>query len=144
MKNKGFAIIELTVYMGLFSIIMAGLIIIVFQLILSSEKLCSKDTTQEEINFVFKKLDWALTGASSINSEHDGIKITKDGDDIYIKTEDKILKYCDESCITMPSNYFPITSVNVEVESFTYDSLTNYITLNINGIIIKYTKYLRL
>jgi len=67
MKNQGFVLIELIIYVGLFSIMIGGLIISAFLLMDTSYKTDVRTDTQEEMNFVLKKLDWALIGAENIN-----------------------------------------------------------------------------
>ncbi len=60
--TKGFTLIEVIVYVALFSILIGSAFAVTYQLFDSSNKLNSKNTTQEEANFVLRKLDWALSG----------------------------------------------------------------------------------
>src|SRR3989344_7584602 len=64
-KNRGFTLIEMVIYIGLFSIIMAGLITVAFQLSQSAGETSEKVVTEKEINFILKKFDWVFTGALS-------------------------------------------------------------------------------
>ncbi len=60
-KNTGFTLIEVIIYIGLFSLLLGTAFVACFQLIDGSGKLSTKNTTQEEGNFVMKKFNWALT-----------------------------------------------------------------------------------
>src|SRR3990167_4074727 len=81
--KKGFTLIEVIIYIALFSLLMGSAFVVVYQLIEGSDKLSVKNTTQEEGNFVMRKFNWALTGISSINSPSSGtsniLKVTKYG-----------------------------------------------------------------
>lgn len=63
--NKGVTLIELVLYIALFSIIIGGAMVTVFQIVGSSNKLQSKVVLQEESNFLLRKINWALNGATS-------------------------------------------------------------------------------
>ncbi len=149
-SGAGFTLIEMVVYMALFSIMMGGLVVTVYYLYQSIGRTASNVTTQEEINFVLKKIDWALTGASSVEvlEEATRIRITKTGpssnligikfnsanSSIEIRTDDAVL-------------WSPLTSANVKVSGleFQYSSATRVITASttINGTPATITKYLR-
>ena len=149
MKNKGFILIEMIIYAGLFSILMAGLIVTAYQLSASSSSLEHKVVVQEEMNFVLKKMDWLLTGASDINVTSDQIlQITKDGDFSSLKLIDSWLGLCEGSC-SNDENFSPLTTENVIVENFTPEKIaTNpagiLVELSINSITTDYVKYLRI
>ncbi len=66
-KNAGFSLVEVIIYMALFSILMGGVFVSVFQLLEGSGKLNSKIVVQEEGNFVSRKLDWVLSSLDSSN-----------------------------------------------------------------------------
>lgn len=64
-NNKGFTLIEVLIYIALFSLLMGTAFMTAFNLIDGSGKLSAKTTTIEEGNFVLRKINWALTGISS-------------------------------------------------------------------------------
>ena len=63
--KKGFTLIEVIIYIALFSLLMGTAFVTAFGLIEGSGKLSAKTTTQEEGNFVLRKINWALTGISN-------------------------------------------------------------------------------
>lgn len=159
MKINGFTLLEVIIYMSLFSIMMGGLITITFQLIQSSEKTYMKGVIEEEINFVIKKIDWALVDASNIINPQVGssteLKINKNNfgnNPITFKfnTHDPKYRYI-EYCFNV-TNCNPITTKNIKVNSINFlringpDLATSgiEIIININDIEISSIKYLQL
>ena len=66
MINKnGFTLIEVIIYIALFSLLMGTAFITAYQLIDGTSKLNTKTVVQEEGNFVMRKLNWDLTGLDS-------------------------------------------------------------------------------
>ena len=156
---SGFTLIEIIIYMTLFSIMMGSLIVTVFQLIQNTEKMALKNFSQEEINFVFKKIDWAMSDAMNIDYPISGtsneLVIDKYGyTDNPITFRLKIVgpnyQYV-ELCVKN-TDCNPITSKNIKVENLSFIYLDNpnqipdgiKIVININGTEISNTKYLKL
>jgi type II secretory pathway pseudopilin PulG len=71
-NGAGFTLIEVLVYIGLLSIIITGSLSTAYYVLNSSRRLNSAISKNEEINFVFQKLAWALSGASNINLPLEG------------------------------------------------------------------------
>jgi type II secretory pathway pseudopilin PulG len=68
-KNTvGFTLIEMLVYLGIFSILMGGIITIAYSVFDSSDHDQTKIMLQEEGNFLAAKINWALSGIQAINS----------------------------------------------------------------------------
>lgn len=61
-KRAGFTLIEVVIYLALFSIIMSGAIVSIYSIIESSGRNQTKAMVQEEGSFLLGKIDWALTG----------------------------------------------------------------------------------
>jgi type II secretory pathway pseudopilin PulG len=65
-KNKfsqaGFTLIEIIIYIALFSFILVTAFVAAFQLIDGSSKLSVKNNTESEANFVMQKINWVMTG----------------------------------------------------------------------------------
>ncbi len=61
LNNKGFTIIELIIYIALFSILMTGAFTSAFHLLDGAGRLNEKTVTTVEGNFVLKKLSWLLS-----------------------------------------------------------------------------------
>jgi hypothetical protein len=151
---SGFTLMELIIYITLFSIIIGGLMVVVFQLIQSSEKLSFKDTAQIEMNFVLKKLDWVLIGANKIEVSGGVLKIDKDGGPFEFKLEDKKIKLCQQGC-SSTINFLPLTTTNVEVLEFNLNEVdvnSSKVEIKIkmkelnslNEFEINYLKYLKI
>ena len=128
--KKGFTLIEVIIYIALFSILMGTAFITAYQLIDGSGKLSIKNTIQEEGNFVMRKIDWALTGISNDLTEilnppqvspytSSTLSIKKWIDVAGIPTKIPIIiQYDGTSSILMQENInqiLPITTVNVKV-----------------------------
>src|SRR4030042_5686193 len=70
MRNKnlpsqaGFTLIESLLYIALFSIIIGGALVAVYQMIESSDAVSAKNIVEMEGSFLLRKIDWALTGIS--------------------------------------------------------------------------------
>ena len=75
-KQSGFTLIEVVIYLALFSMIMSGAIVSVYSIIESSGRNQTKAMVQEEGGFLLGKIDWTLTdvkinypsGIAEINS----------------------------------------------------------------------------
>lgn len=66
-QRKGFTLIETIIYAGLFSVIISLVLVGVFQIIESQDRAQAIVETQEEANFIMRKIRWALLGVQSIN-----------------------------------------------------------------------------
>lgn len=65
MKTRGFTLMEVLIYLALFSIIIGGAMVAVYHIIDGNASLRAKAILQEEGGFIMAKLDWALSGAIS-------------------------------------------------------------------------------
>ena len=78
-NHKGFTLIETLIYIGLMTIVMGGGIISAFYLIDTSDKNRAALNSEVEAEFLLRKIDWALTGASSISVPSAGkLEVTKE------------------------------------------------------------------
>jgi prepilin-type N-terminal cleavage/methylation domain-containing protein len=164
-SSKGFTLIEVIIYIALFSILIGGAFIVAFQLIDSSGKLNAKNTVQSEGNFVMRKLSWALTsvdpGITTTPSlgttsnlrvtKYDGTKVEICFDSNKIKIHEGTFSSCTDS------DYLPITTDNVTVKTgslnFTFIpatgsgpfGITASFTITQNGVDFPFTitKYIR-
>lgn len=141
MKQRGFTLIEMIVYIGLFSIIIGGLISSVYYIAQNTQSTSNKVITQEEITFVKKKIDWALNEVENISASGSTLTINKSAGNIIIR-----LNGDGEIEIEEDGDTNPITTENVEVTNlnFTYDSNTNTLKIEftLDGIVTEVTKYL--
>ncbi len=140
-KNKAFVLIEIVIYIGLFSIMIGGLMLSAFQLMDTTVDTGYRTSTQAEMNFVLKKLDWALAGASNIQINSGVLEITKNSH-TYEFEFDSVNKK-----ITLDGE--DLTTENVKVETFNF-VLTGTtpkgvtVDLLIDGQQASFSKYLRI
>jgi len=125
-KNQGFTLIETLIYIALFALMLGSAFITAYELIDSSRNLNDKNTTQEEGNFVMRKLDWALANidpAQSItpsSGTSDTLSVTKyDGNRIDVRLNSGKIEMRESM---YGDTYIPLTTSHVSVSSiqFTY------------------------
>jgi prepilin-type N-terminal cleavage/methylation domain-containing protein len=134
-KNKrGFTLIEVIIYIALFSVLLGTAFVTAYELIQGSDSLSTKNTTASEGSFVIRKLNWVLT--------------KYDGDISNFRLNDNKIEVKES---TEANTFLPITTDNVTVGSllFTYlppsggapSGITA--TFVMNGTTFTTTKYLR-
>lgn len=68
MKNRGFTLLEVLIYIALFSVLIGGAIVAGYNLLESGNRNETAVAIQEEGNFLNRKINWALTGATSVTA----------------------------------------------------------------------------
>ena len=71
-NSKGFTLIETLIYIALFTILVGTAFATAYQLIQGTDILNTKTVNQEEVNFVLRKINWALGDVSTINNPLSG------------------------------------------------------------------------
>jgi prepilin-type N-terminal cleavage/methylation domain-containing protein len=66
MNTQGFTLLETLIYIALFSVLMTGTLVTVYELLLSSEHNKLALAIQEEGTFLQRKINWALSGATTV------------------------------------------------------------------------------
>jgi len=66
--QSGTTLIEVMIYLALFTIIIGGSLVSVHQIVESTNKLQSKVVLQEEANFILRKINWAINGATLMSA----------------------------------------------------------------------------
>ena len=68
-KNHGFTLMEVIIYIGLFALLMGGALVATYQLLEGGGRNQAAVSIQEEGTFIYRKINWALSGATdaSIN-----------------------------------------------------------------------------
>jgi len=70
--SKGMTLIETLIYAALVSIVIGMIVVVAFQVMQGSSNLGDKIFLEEEANFILKKIEWIISGASIINSPDPG------------------------------------------------------------------------
>lgn len=156
--TRGFTLIEAIIYIALFSIIMTAGFVTAFQLMQGSGTISSKVVVQEEANFALRKINWALSGITTINTPtalapySATLSITKTS---HPSNPVEIRLNVASSSIEMreggAGGYVPITTQNVKVTSLGFQYVVGVggapdgiiATTTINGIVSTTTKYIR-
>lgn len=146
--KKGFTLIETLIYIGLFTILMGAGFYTAFALIQSGQQLDTKTVTNSELDFVLRKIDWAISGINTINTPSSGysstLSVTKyDGTTIQLRQNGEKIEIKEGS-----SSFLPITTDNVKVASLSFQYISGnpagiIATTTINGITATTSKYIR-
>lgn len=145
--NKGFTLLEVIIYIALFSFLMGTAFIAVYQLIENSDRLSVKNITQEEGNFVLRKINWALTGASSFTNTSNTLHIdTYNGNQINIALVGTKIQMTESMGSGAPGDF--ITTDKVTVSSLQFTSVGGTpggvtMVARIDGVDFTITKYIR-
>ncbi|MEK7664228.1 MAG: prepilin-type N-terminal cleavage/methylation domain-containing protein [Patescibacteria group bacterium] len=153
-KNKqGFTLIESIIYLALFTIVLGGGMAATYQVIEATNAASNHIILQAEANFLFRKIDWAFTGAESIALPNTyTLNIVKNTPLTITATEgDLTLQRASNAPVVLNSSRVAVNSFSVEVnESFRKPAVkTNFIlTTAQNGKLssqtFSTTKYLEL
>lgn len=73
--KNGFTLIEVLIYIGLYSIIMGGAVVAAYAIFESSAHNQTKAMVEEEGNFLAGKIDWALSKAQSASVAGDTLTV---------------------------------------------------------------------
>lgn len=66
-SRRGFTLIETVIYLGLFSMVMSMSLVVFYQILGSENQHRDRVEVDAEANFMMQKIQWALTGAQTIN-----------------------------------------------------------------------------
>ncbi len=76
LEKRGFTILETVIYIALFSLLMTGIIVTVYELLEGGMNNREAVAIQEEGGFINRKLSWALSGATFVDVDPDGKSLT--------------------------------------------------------------------
>ena len=65
-SGEGFTLLELLLYIGLFGVMLSISLVILYQMLRNQDQNRSMLEVEEEANFIVRKIEWALTGATDI------------------------------------------------------------------------------
>lgn len=74
---RGFTLIETIIYLALFTIIVGGGMVATYQVIEGTVASYNYLVLQEEANFLFRKINWALTGSTVITVNSSALIVSK-------------------------------------------------------------------
>jgi len=75
--QAGFTLIETILYLALFAIVIGGGMAAAYNIIQTTDANSNHVILQEEANFLFRKIDWALTGVTAITANTSTLVTTK-------------------------------------------------------------------
>lgn len=75
-KIKGFTLVEVIIYAALVSLMAEFSIFSTNQIIKNNNLVRAKIEVEEEMNFILRKIDWAMSGANAINQPAGGATST--------------------------------------------------------------------
>ncbi|MFZ2523104.1 MAG: prepilin-type N-terminal cleavage/methylation domain-containing protein [Minisyncoccia bacterium] len=155
--QKGFALIETIIYIALFSILMTSGFVATYQIISSADLLNQKNRTEEEGNFVLRKMSWSFAGldagiiptvSGSGCSQSISISKTNTANPIRIRTNVtagvNYLEIQDDGV-----TYYPLTTINASTSCLKFSIISGnpygiIATTTINGKDFVIKKYARL
>ena len=76
MYQRGFTLIEVVIYIGLFAFIMTGALISVYSVFSTASHNQAKVLVQEEGSFILGKIEWTSSSISSANVSPDGLTLS--------------------------------------------------------------------
>lgn len=76
-NSAGFTLVETLIYIALFSIVIGGGMVAAYEIMQGTQAGNNQVILQEEANFIYRKINWALTGASSVNVTSNSLSLTK-------------------------------------------------------------------
>ncbi|KKW23866.1 MAG: hypothetical protein UY70_C0021G0010 [Candidatus Kaiserbacteria bacterium GW2011_GWB1_52_6] len=154
MKNRGFTLIETIVYVALFGVLMAGILPAVYSVLQGGAQINRRATVQDEENFVFRKIGWALSSIdpaqtySPASGSSAALSLTRyDGIHVAMRLSGTTVQLSEDGGVT----YYPITTPNVQVSDLTFTYLSPSgngpagmrASMTINGESASTTRYIR-
>ncbi len=154
MRQRAFTLMEVIIYIALFSILMTGGIIATYQLIEGGTHNETAVGIQEEGTFLIRKISWALTGVytASVSSDGTVLSITKYPGPDFAATDNPITIYASGGTILMQrggATPVALNSAAFPVQVFAAHSevlgvrTSISITFSIQGVPFVYRTYMR-
>ncbi len=111
--RRGTTLAEAVIYLAIFSLVMTSTIATTYQLMKTDEQLTERQIINEEADFINRKIDWLLTGATNINIRGpDSLEVTNHGR-VYTLT----LDHSDQS---LTLNNLRLNSQRVKIEQLEF------------------------
>lgn len=114
--ERGFTLIEVLIYIVLFSLIIGGGMLGVYQIIEGSDKTSAKTMAEQESIFFLRKLNWAMTGATSVSVPNPTrLIITKGGLATEFRLTGKVIEIGGPSFVQLTNDSVKISSLSFEM-----------------------------
>lgn len=131
-KKTGFTLIEIIIYIALFSIVIGGGMVATYSIIQSTDNGTNHVILQEEANFLLRKINWALTGAISFTIGSN-LSIAKDGTTLVFDlnsgnmrlTKGGVISILNSSSISVSNLTFTPVGANGITTTFTLTTVQN-------------------
>ncbi len=143
---RGFSLIETIIYIALLALLMSGAILVVYQITQSSYLVASKNTTQEEGQFVLRKLEQALVGASDVSVSGSTLTITRySASTITVGIDGGGDVYLDRNGSLTVADKLTTDNVSVDALAFAPHTGPSGVTVNLtlDGEVFTLTQYVR-
>lgn len=152
MKSHGFTLLETIIYIALFSMLMTGVLVTVYELIDSGTHNRMAVAIQEEGTFVNRKLSWALSGATAVSTPDPQTLIITHPSDIGYPLEIKITESAGQMQLSRDgAALIPLTSSEFTIENTAFSVVPAStglptgvaVTYDIEGMSFVFNTYLR-
>ena len=151
-NNAGFTLIEALIYSALFSLMMVGMLGAVYMVLQGANQSEARLLVDDEANFVLRKINWALTGVSSINTPVTGsigsnLNITKtDASTVRFSLNNENIEIYSGT-----GTYVPLDTANVTAASLSFEHIPASgdkpaaikAVFYLTGVFYEITKYIR-
>lgn len=125
--QKGFTLFEALIYIALFTIIIGGSIASAYQIFEGTAQVQGIAERENEVNFVLRKLDWALNGAGAADilepdsgtPESSRLRVLKDGDVYEFSAADGLLSVVEDP--SGSADELVLNNARVEVSSVSFE-----------------------
>ncbi len=153
-SHRGFTLMEVVIYIGLFGILMSGAVAATYQLLQGGAKNEANIAIQEEGTFLIRKFNWALTSTSAVTvSDGNTITITKlIGPDYDATNENPLIitgqggivtmQRGTSAALTLNASAYPVDNFAARTDSSSGKTAVD-ITFSIKGIPFVFKTYLR-
>ncbi len=149
--NRGFTLIETVIYIALLGFLMSTAVLGAYQILQGSNEVSTQTIVQDEGSFVLRKIDWAMSGAQSVDASiPQNLFITR-YDGIVAHFQLNTGSTPDHLTLSADGSAGPITTENVNVNAFDIAEIPPsgstpggfVATTTIDGVDFVVTKYVR-
>ncbi len=117
-QSRGFTLIETIIYLGLFGILIFGIIVTAYNLMATQQITAAKAVAQNEADFLINKIDWLLASSSSVssplpNQSTHNLILTNSGETLTLSLSDSSIRLTDtHGEVALNSTNAPVSELN--------------------------------